>query len=83
MTKAKQLSANPSLNIHKIEALVFLRLEKTTDAKDSFLKYKMSLEKEVANLGKINNDHDWSVVARYLNDELDWTQKMIMKANRL
>jgi len=83
LTKAKQLSANPSLNIHKIEALVFLRLEKTTDAKDSFLKYKMSLEKEVANLGKINNDHDWSVVARYLNDELDWTQKMIMKANRL
>jgi hypothetical protein len=72
-----------SINILKQESIVLIRLKMYKEAKDCLIKYKESLNQEKQNIGSINNDNEWIATFSYLNNELEWTAKMINKVNLL
>jgi Zn-dependent protease with chaperone function len=81
--KAKTLNIYSSINILKQESIVLIRLKMYKEAKDCLIKYKESLNQEKQNIGSINNDNEWIATFSYLNNELEWTAKMINKVNLL
>lgn len=79
---AKQISVYPTINQSKQEAIVLIRLRKIDEAKSSLIKYRELLDKENSNLEKNNNQREWSY-KNYINNEYEWTQKMINKVSKL
>jgi len=82
IAKAKQLSIYPTINLSKQEAIVFIRLQKYEEAKNSLMNYREVLEKEYINLDKVTNQKEWVLIRNYLNKEFEWTQKMINKVSK-
>ncbi|BDX37815.1 hypothetical protein CYCD_11700 [Tenuifilaceae bacterium CYCD] len=80
---AKQISVFPTINQSKQEAIVLIRLQKNDEAKNSLIKYREMLDKENSNLDKIYNQKEWSTIKNYINNEYEWTQKMINKVSKL
>jgi len=80
---AEQISVYPTINQPKQKAVVLIRLQKNDEAKSSLIKYREMLDKENSKLDKINNQREWSLIKNYLNNEYEWTQKMINKVSKL
>lgn len=83
INKAKTLDISPSINIHKQEAIILIRLEKYYEAKTVLNKYLNSLESEQSKLDYIKNTREWSYVNSFLYTEKEWTVKMINKVNKM
>ncbi|MDP3642745.1 MAG: M48 family metallopeptidase [Bacteroidota bacterium] len=83
ISKAKTLNIYSSINILKQESIALIRLKMYKEAKDCLNKYKESLNQEKQNIGSINNDNEWIATFSYINNELEWTAKMINKVNLL
>lgn len=83
ITKAKQLSIYPTINMAKVESLVHLRLAKGEDARRSLAKYKELLDAEFLRLEKIKDPKYWTALNTYLTQEYEWTRKMINKAGKI
>jgi predicted Zn-dependent protease len=78
LQKAKMLNVTSEIQIHKEEGLTQLRLNNIVEAKRSFQLYLKQLEEF-----KIRNHLD-EVEKRFtaLEDEIQWTQKMIFKSDK-
>ena len=72
ITKAKSLNVYPTINLHKQEAIIFIRLKKYDSAKASLKIYLNSISELIE---KENND--------YLIKEEKWTRKMIFKVGKM
>lgn len=83
ITKAKSLNVFPSINIPKQESIALIRLKKYEDAKICLQQYREGLEKEKINLDKIYDSREWSYLNNYINNEYEWTVKMIFKVDKL
>jgi len=83
INKAKTLDIFPSINIHKQEAIILIRLEKYDDAKIVLNKYLNSLKSEQAKLEYINNTREWSYANNFIFNEKEWTVKMINKVDKM
>lgn len=71
LTKAKNLNINSFLVLHKEEGIIYLRLNKKNEAKKSFQTYLLGLN----NLEDTQN--------KFVENEKDWTKKMIYKIDSL
>jgi len=79
LNKAKNLSTTVSINIYKEEAISLLRLDRKIEAKKSLNTYLISLQeiKEKNEVKEIKNyNHE-------LEEEINWTKKMIIKIDNL
>lgn len=81
--KAKTLNISPSINIHKQEAIILIRLEKYDEAKTVLNKYLNALESEQSKLGNIKNSSEWSYASNFIFNEQEWTVKMINKVDKM
>jgi hypothetical protein len=80
---AKDLNVVPNLSVYKQEGITYLRLNQKAKASESFSAYldelyqQIEAEKEYYTKGiNINNYQYWS-------EEINWTKKMIYKADKL
>jgi predicted Zn-dependent protease len=76
---AKNLNITPSLNLHKQEAIVLIRLKRYPEAIEAFKKYSLDLESERLKLDQIKNSQEWSMNRNYISKEMEWSTKMIHK----
>jgi Zn-dependent protease with chaperone function len=83
IAKAKSLNVCPTINLSKVEAIIYLRLKKKNEALESLSKYRETLEKETSNHDKILNTNEWSAKNNFLSTEMEWTLKMINKVNNM
>lgn len=79
INKAKNLNIVPSLNLYKQEALSLIRLKKDSEAVISLQNYNTKLDEEYNKVDKIKNEYLWSSTIQYLDNEINWTKKMIYK----
>jgi Zn-dependent protease with chaperone function len=79
INKAKELNVVPTLNIDKQEALVLIRLKKYPEAIIALESYNDKLEQENLKVEK----YSWSSKEQYLENERNWTAKMIYKVKSL
>jgi beta-barrel assembly-enhancing protease len=83
ITLAKSLNISPTINIHKQEAIILIRLDEYEKAKGSLIKYLDSIEIAQSKLIYYNNSREWSYDKDYLNNEKEWTLKMINKVDNM
>jgi Zn-dependent protease with chaperone function len=81
--KAKELNVYPSINIHKQESIVLIRLKRLFDAKAALNKYISSLDIEKTKLSNVMNEREWSYLNKYINNEKEWATKMIYKIDKM
>ena len=79
INKAKTLNVVPPLNMHKQEALVLIRLNKYSEANIALEEYYKKLEQEY---NRVEN-YFWILAMQYIENELEWTAKMIHKVNNI
>lgn len=79
INKAKVLNVVPTINIYKQEALVLIRLNKYPDAIIALESYKNKIEDESLKAEK----NSWSSTLQYLENERNWTAKMIYKVKSM
>jgi beta-barrel assembly-enhancing protease len=79
INKAKQLNVVPTLNINKQEALVLIRLKRYSDAISALETYKNNLIQEYQRIEKFS----WITTMQYLDEEKNWTSKMIYKVKNM
>jgi beta-barrel assembly-enhancing protease len=79
LVKAKGLNAHPHIQVYKEEGLTHLRLGNAAEAKKALENYlKLLIEFKTRNgLNDVNNR------MKTLEDEIEWTSKMIFKADKL
>lgn len=79
LTKAKSLNVIPNFMIFKEEGITYIRLEKKLEAKKSFQTYLTSLMelREKNDIKEIKNRN------KGLEEEINWTKKMIFKVDNL
>ena len=83
INKAKKLNVVPTINIFKQEALVLLRLGKLPESLIAFGAYDDKLDQELLNSSNIKNTDSWYYQNQYLNEEKNWTSKMIYKVKSM
>lgn len=83
INKAKNLNIAPSVNLYKQEALAFIRLNKYPEALVSLQSYEDRLGEEYIKVDKIKNEYLWSSTIQYVENELNWTKKMIYKVKSM
>lgn len=83
INKAKTLDISPSINIHKQEAIILIRLENYDAAKTVLNKYLDSLASEQSKLEYIKNTREWSYANNFIYNEKEWTVKMINKVSKM
>lgn len=81
--KAKNLSVHPSINLFKQEALILIRLSKYSEALVSLQTYEDKLGEEYSKIDKIRNESLWTSTMQYIDDEVNWTQKMKEKVKSM
>jgi Zn-dependent protease with chaperone function len=79
INKAKKLNVVPTLNMNKQEALVLIRLKRYSDAISALETYKDNLNQEYQRIEK----YSWFSTMQYLEEEKNWTAKMIYKVKNL
>lgn len=82
INKAKSLNVYPVMGLPKQKAIVLMRLDRTGEAKQSLLQYREELDKQRKNLEKIKSEKLWSNLNHYIENEYEWTAKMIHKLNQ-
>lgn len=80
--KAKGLNVYPTMNIYKQEAIVLIRLTQLDEAKKSLNKYLEMLNTEKTNLNAIKNERQFTNGTHFLEEEREWTLKMINKVEK-
>jgi Zn-dependent protease with chaperone function len=83
INKAKNLNVVPTINTFKHEALILLRLGKIPESLIAFGSYNEKLEQELLNAVNIKNQDSWYNQIQYLNEEKNWTSKMIYKVKTM
>jgi hypothetical protein len=79
LNKSKQLSSDKLLTYDKDEALIHLRLNDKTKAKECFNRYRITLSNELTDSKQSLNSHYLS----YMQKELSWTNDMLSKIDSL
>ena len=79
INEAKSLDVYPTINLYKQEGLVLTRLGRHQEAESSFAKYLDQLEENYAELERIKNDNLWMAYKNLLDNEVEWSKKMIHK----
>lgn len=80
LDKAKILNVNPDYQVHKIEALVHLRMENKNAAKNALNQYREALQNDLTGIDPAwLASNNWNDMNSRLNDELVWTRKMLFK----
>lgn len=79
LSKAKALNVTPYFLVHKEEAITFLRLNKKLEAKKAFQTYLMLL----LELKDKNEKNDFNIFDNEIEDEINWTKKMVFKCDKL
>jgi len=79
LNKSKQLSSDNLLTYDKDEALIHLRLNDKTKAKECFNRYRITLSNELPDSKQSLNSHYLS----YMQKELSWTNDMLSKIDSL
>ena len=83
INKAKLLNVVPTINLFKQESLVLIRLKKYQEAIKALETYANSIKLEYTKLEQIKNDYAWGSTKNYLDNQAEWTSKMIYKVNNL
>lgn len=76
LNKAKALNVTPYIILDKEEGITYLRLEKKAEAKKAFQLYLTSLN-------EIKDHNSNKTNTKEIEDEINWTKKMIFKADNL
>ncbi len=83
LNTAKSLNVYHTINLHKQEALIMLRLGDNKAAETSLLNYRQSITEEKERIQNILSPGWWAAANRYLSQEYEWASKMIGKVDRL
>jgi hypothetical protein len=83
LEKAKKLNVKPNLNILKQEVVLYIRLKKILEAKNSVQKFKEKIESELTTIDKFKGTSIFENNYIYLIEELDWSIKMLHKINNM
>lgn len=81
--KAKSLNVVPTINIHKQEAIILIRLNEYDKAKEVLKKYLSAIETELSNSETITNSLAFANTNNFLVNEIKWTRKMIYKVGKM
>lgn len=79
INKAKELNVVPTININKQEALVLIRLRRFPEAITALESYNEKLNQEYERVEK----YSWFTTMQYLEEERNWTAKMIYKVRSM
>jgi hypothetical protein len=79
INKAKKLNVAPTININKQEALVLIRLKRYPEAISALESYNEKLGLEYQRIEK----YGWISTMQYLEEETNWTAKMIYKVKSM
>lgn len=83
INKAKSLNVAPNLNMSKQEALVLIRMGKINEAISALESYRKIIQDQYVKIDNIRNEGVWKSTKYYLDDEKQWTSKMIYKVKNL